>query len=214
MPKNLVGEPLLCCFSENFRWRKSLWIRGGGGLKISIEIILSHSAEKFRRGESFSVSLNSGIEKVWIAGGRGSITIFRRSFCLTVPKYFLGEHFGVSEQFFYQKFSCIAVGATRFCRNFFSQDRNEKLCKGTLLFSRKVLVSKKVMDKRGHITIFSRSFYFSQCRKISWASFQCFRKLGYRKILCIIGVSRFSLKFFCLTVSKNSVGIPSMFQKK
>ena len=32
---------------------------------------MSHSAEKFSMGESFSVSLISGIEKVWIGDGGG-----------------------------------------------------------------------------------------------------------------------------------------------
>ena len=43
---------LLCCVSENFWWRKSLWIRSGGGggvSKFSVENFLSHSAEKIRR---------------------------------------------------------------------------------------------------------------------------------------------------------------------
>ena len=113
------------------------------------------------------VSLISGIEKVWIRGG--SITIFRRSFCLTVPKYFIAEHFGVSEKFFYRKFSCIGGGRgiTVLSKFFVSQDRNEKLCKGTLLFSGNFLVSKKNLEKRGHITIFSRIFHVSQCRKLS-----------------------------------------------
>ena len=45
----------------------------------------------------------SGREKYFM-DKRGGITIFRRSFCLTVLKYFIGEHFGVSEKFFYRKF--------------------------------------------------------------------------------------------------------------
>ena len=41
---------LLCCVSESFRWPKSLWIRGGGGVsRFSVESFLSHSAENFRR---------------------------------------------------------------------------------------------------------------------------------------------------------------------
>ena len=78
---------------------------------------------------------------LWIRGGY--ITIFRRSFCLTVPKSFIGEHFGVSEKFCYRKFSCIEGGHHGFVDFFVSQDRNEKLCKGTLLFSGNFLVSKK-----------------------------------------------------------------------
>ena len=43
---------LLCCVSENLRWRKSLWIRGGWGevSRFSFENFLSDGAEKFRRG--------------------------------------------------------------------------------------------------------------------------------------------------------------------
>ena len=63
---------------------------------------------------------------LWIRGG-GGITSFRRSFCLTVPKYFIGEHFGVSEKFFYRNFSCIdGGGASRFCRKFLSHRTKTK----------------------------------------------------------------------------------------
>ena len=42
---------LLCCVSENLRQPKTLWIRGGGGcIKISSQKLLSHSADKRRRG--------------------------------------------------------------------------------------------------------------------------------------------------------------------
>ena len=43
-------------------------------------------------------------------GGGGYHDFPSKSFCLTVPKYFIGEHFGVSEKFFYRKFSCIGRG--------------------------------------------------------------------------------------------------------
>ena len=89
VPKNLVGGILQCFI--NFRHRKSLDKRwGGGGVsRFSVGNFLSHSAENFRRGGSFSVSLISDIEKVWIRGEGGSIKIFRRIFfCLTVPKNF------------------------------------------------------------------------------------------------------------------------------
>ena len=144
----------------------------------------------------------------------------------------------------------------------------ENFRKEILLFLKKFLVSKKIMDEKGGITFFRRKFLVSQCQKISWASPKCFRKfvsqgirghpfdvpetLGYRKNLCIIGgitsfrrnffvsqcrktswaslqcfrkvgVSRnfmhtrgyhvFPSKIFGLTVPKNFVGIPSMSQK-
>ena len=46
---------------------------------------------------------------LWIRGG-GYHVFPSKSFCLTVPKYFIGEHFGVSKKFFYRKFSCIEGG--------------------------------------------------------------------------------------------------------
>ena len=58
--------------------------------------------------ESFTVSLILGIEKVWIWRGLGSFKIFRRIFfCLTAPKNFVGESFGVSEIFWHRKISCL-----------------------------------------------------------------------------------------------------------
>ena len=100
---------------------------------------------------------------LWIRGERGGYHDFpSKSFCLTVPIYFIGEHFGVSEKFFYRKFSCIGGGITVLSKFFVSQDRNEKLCKGTLLFSKKFLVSKKIYAQEGNITIFDRKFVVSQ----------------------------------------------------
>ena len=80
----------------------------------------------------------------------GGITIFRRNFCLTVPKYFIGEHFGVSEKFFYQKFSCIGGEASRFCRNFLSHRTETKsFIKDPFCFPEIYWYRKKIMDKRG-----------------------------------------------------------------
>ena len=110
----------------------------------------------------------------------------------------------------------------------------ENFRKGILLFLRKFLFQSFMDEKfRGHpfnvsenlgyrkilciiggITIFRRKFFVSQCRKISWASLQCFRKLGVSKnFMHNRGYHNFPSKIFCLTVQKNFVGILSMFQK-
>ena len=65
---------LYCCI--NFRWRKSLWTRGGKEVsRFSIEKFFSHTAENLRR-ESFAVGLISGTQKIWIRGV--SIKTFRQ----------------------------------------------------------------------------------------------------------------------------------------
>ena len=57
----------------------------------------------------------------------------------------------------------------------------EKFRKGILLFLRKFLFRKVLRMKKGGITFFRRKILVSQCRKISWASLQCFRKIGASK---------------------------------
>ena len=47
-------------------------------------------------GESFTVAIISGIEKVWIRGGGEYQDFASKVFCLTVPKNFVGEPFSVS----------------------------------------------------------------------------------------------------------------------
>ena len=136
MPIKFVGESF--CVSKEFWYRKVSSEEGG---------IFLISQDRKTSPENHSVfQKNSGREKYFMdRRGGGGITIFRRSFCLSVPKNFIGEHFGVSEKFFHRKFSCIGGGASWSLSKFFvSQDRNEKLCEGILLFSGSFLVSKKI----------------------------------------------------------------------
>ena len=73
---------------------------------------------------------------------------------------------------------------------------------------------RKILCIIGGITFFRRKFLVSQCRKFSWASLQCFRKFGVSKnFMHNRGYHVFPSKIFGLTVPKNFVGMPSMFQK-
>ena len=139
-----IRRRTILCF-ERILVSRSFKQRRGEASRFCRNFFYLTGPKKLRRGtilcfRKFLVGKNI----LWIGGG--GITIFRRSFCLTVPKYFIGEHFGVSEKFFYRKFSCIAWGRgiTVLSKFFVSQDRNEKLCKETLLFSENFLVSKKI----------------------------------------------------------------------
>ena len=60
----------------------------------------------------------------------------------------------------------------------------------------------------GGIKILRRKFFVSQCRKNSWASLQCFRKVGVSKI-CMHnrGIPIFRRNFF-VSVPKNFLGEP------
>ena len=67
---------------------------------------------------------------------------------------------------------------------------------------------RKILCILGGITFFRRrKFLVSQCRKISWASLQCFRKFGVSKnFMHNRGYHKFPSKIFCLTVPKNRKG--------
>ena len=71
-------------------------------------------------GESYSVSLISGIEKLHVAEGYITASDFlSKFFCLTVPKNFVGEPFCAA---FHQKFLDKRGGVSRFSvRSFLSQ---------------------------------------------------------------------------------------------
>ena len=73
---------------------------------------------------------------------------------------------------------------------------------------------RKILCIIGGIAIFRRKLIVSQCRKIAWTSLQCFRKFEVSKnFMRNRGYHNFPSKTYCLTVPKNCVDIPSMFQK-
>ena len=85
-------------------------------------------------GEPFSLSLISGIEKVWMRGwGGGECQDFPSKIsCLTVPKKFAGQPFRVSLISGIEKIYASEGYVTIFCRNLLSHS-DEKVRRGTLL---------------------------------------------------------------------------------
>ena len=101
-------------------------------------------------------------------------------------------------------------GVSRFSVKFFLFRSTEKLRRGTLLccVSENFRKRKSFWMRGGGIKIFRRNFFVSQCRKISWASLQCFRKFGVSKnFMHTRGYHNFPSKIFCLS-AKNFVKEP------
>ena len=67
---------LLCCVSEKFCYRKCLWISGRGKYQDFPSKVFCLTVPKKIVGEPFSVSLFSGVEKVYAS--EGFVTTFRR----------------------------------------------------------------------------------------------------------------------------------------
>ena len=95
--KTLHGNPSVLCFRKILAAKKLLDKKGEYQYYPS-KIFCLTVPKKFV-GEPFSVSLISGIEKVYASDGY--VTIFRRSFCHAVPKNLAGEPFSAV----FQKFS-------------------------------------------------------------------------------------------------------------
>ena len=90
--------------------------------------------------EPFSVSENFGYRKIlWIGGGgREYHDFLSKICCLTVPKNFVGESFGVSGNFlvskhFTDKRGVEREGVSRFSDENFLSHSAEKFRRGTLL---------------------------------------------------------------------------------
>ena len=93
---------------------------------------------------------------------KGGVSLFSgESFCLRVPKKFVGEPFSVTDSG-YQKILCLRGSHTIFCRIFFvSQNQRTSQGNPSVLCVRKILVAKKFMDKKGGVSIFSVDIFLS-----------------------------------------------------
>ena len=113
---------------------------------------------------------------------RGSHDFPSKFFSLTLPKTFVGEPFGVSENLWYQKISCIRGG--RGGGYYDSRSENllshftEETSLGTLLCLTKIRISKNFCMRgisrfsvRGDSAIFCRLLYVSQYRNICRRTF-------------------------------------------
>ena len=131
----------MLCFRKFPIAKKFMDKRGGGGVsRFSVENFLSHSAEIFRRGILYCCN-NFGYRKS--LDKRGGIPIFRRSFSHCTKIFHWRTLWCFRKILLSKIFMHRRGGITVLSELFVSQDRNEKLCKGTLLFSGNFLVSKK-----------------------------------------------------------------------
>ena len=200
------GQPLNV--SEKLGYWKTLCILGG--ITFSRRNFLVSQCRKIL-GHPFNLSETLGYRNFFCTYGVSQF--FVDNFCLTVPKTFVGIPSMFQKNWGIEKFHALSGVSQFFVEKFFSHSA-EKFRRGILLVLRKLLVSKSSMDEKARITFLILKFLVSQCRKISWASPQCFRKIGILKnAMHTRGYHVFPSKPFGLTVPKKFVGIPSIFRK-
>ena len=174
---------------------------GGGGIsRFTVENFLSHSTKKFRWGtlrcfRKFRVSQNvmhkkgislSTVEKFLSHSAdkfrRRTLLCFERILASEIFKQRRGE-------------------ASRFCQNFFYLTGPKKLCQGTILCFRKILIGKNILWIRegGYHDFPSESFCLTVPKNFIGEHFGVSEKLFCRKFSCIGGGHHAFVKIFCPT---------------
>ena len=162
---------------ENFQAKE------GEPSRFCPKFLLSHRTEKTSPGNHSAFHKFFGSGKFFM-DERGELSRFSvenyLSHCAKI--YSLENNFVFQKVFYFKSFHAYerGGGVTVPSKFFVSQDWNEKFCKGPLLFSRKLMITKNFMHNSG-ITFFCGKLLVSQCPNILWASLQCFRKLGVSK---------------------------------
>ena len=156
---------------------------------------------------------DSGIE-LFQAKEVGSFTILSKLIFSQDRENFAGEPFFVLENFWNEKSSIDKKGViSRFSGDKF-RSHSAKKFDGHHFNVSEILGYRKILCIIGGITFFQREFLISQCRKISWASLQCFRKFGVSKnFMHNRGYHDFSFKFFVPQYQKVTLGNTSVHHK-
>ena len=150
--------------------------------RLFIQKFLSHSTEKFRWGTLRCIKKFRVSKKFMHQRGGGYHVAPSKTFCHTVPKNFVGEHFAVSENFVYRKILCIRRGyhytpLKNFCLTVPIKFVEEPFCVSKEFWYRNV--SSK---GGGKLQGFVKKIFISQDRKNFAREPFCFRKFLEGKI--------------------------------
>ena len=201
------------CFWEGFWFWKVLWMKRGGIKFFRLNFLVSQCRKI--SWASLQCFRKLGVSKKFLHD-RGYHIFPSKIFGLTEPNFFIGEHCAVSEKLCYRKFSCIGGEASRLCRIFLSHRTETTIfVKEAFCFPENFWYRKKNMEKRWHITIFSRNYYVSYCRNISSGNPTVFEKISGFEKFCgwKRGYHVFASKVIGLTVPKNSWASLQCFRK-
>ena len=197
VPKNFVGEHF--GVSENFGYRKILCIREGGVITFLSRKLFVTQYQKFRWGTFRCIGKFRVSKKFLHQRGRGYHISQSKTFCHTVPRNFVGEHFGVSESFGYRKILCIREGgAIPFLSRKLFVTQYQKMSLGNSSTNRELLgIEKLHASEREGVSHFSIENFLSHSTKISLGLTSVYREIsGVEKISASEreGLSHFSVE--------------------
>ena len=185
VPNPFVVEPF--CVSQNFQFRKNLWMRGGGkeeekSITIFCRKIFVSKCRKTSQGNPSVLCFRKLPVAKNFMDKKGAVSRFSFENFLShsAENFRRGTLQGVTD-FGYRKILCLGALCHNFSSNFFvSQYRKTLHGNPSVLCFRKFLVAKKFMDKRerGIIKTFLRIFFVSESRKLSSRNPSVFQKVS------------------------------------
>ena len=185
LSKSFVGEHF--GVSGNFGYQKNFCIREGGVITFLRQNLSVTQYQKISLGNTSVYQKISDIETFY-ASERGSGGEYHvspsKTFCHTVPKNFVGEHFGVSEKFGYRKNLCIREGGgITFPRRKLFVTQCRKISLGnTPVYRETSGVEKFCASEREGVSHFSvENFLSHSTKKFRWGTLRCIRKIRVSK---------------------------------
>ena len=203
VPKNFAGEPFsgsLVSGIEHFYASE----RGLKRFSVEFFFVTQYQKSSLRK---FSTNINSATD-FYILCKRGGYHDFSFTmFCLTIPKNFVGQHFGSSENFGYRKNLCFREGVSRSPSKVVFHTVSKSFVGEHFGSSEDFGYRKILCFREGGITFSVKSFFHTVSKNFVGEHFSVSEKLVYRKILCMRGGYHSTLlKTFCLTVPIKFVG--------
>ena len=190
---------LLCCVSENFRYRKRLWIRGGGEYQDFPSKIFCLTGPKNFEGGHFAVSEKFEYQK-HLCIRMGYHYFLLKNFLSHSTEKIRRWALLCFKKFWYRNFSCIEEGIkvlSTFCLTV-----TKSFVKNPSMLQKNLGIG-KFYAWEWDITFFLSNYFCSQYRKSSLGNISLYQKNFYAQER---DITIFPWKFSCLTVSKNFVG--------
>ena len=162
---------LFCAVFQKYSGSETVWIRGGGGVKVFRRNFFVHSAENFRSGILYCCSnFVSGTGYFLIR--RGEYQDFpSKFFCLTVPNISVVESFFVA---FFSGSEKVRIrgggGVSRFSVEKFLSHTAENIRRDCFIVALVSSTEKKSEKRGGSIKIFRLKIFVSQCRKFPYGN--------------------------------------------
>ena len=210
VPKNFVGEPFSVSLISGIKIY--FCIREGVTTFLGPKIFVTQYQKSSLR-KCFT-NINSTTDFYILCKRVGYHDFSFKMFCLTIPKNFVGEHFGSPENFGCRKILCFREGGITFAVKSFFHTVSKKFVGEHLGVSEKLVYRKILCMRRGYHSTLLKAFCLTVPINFVGELFSVPEKFFYRKFSCIGWGHHGFVEVFCPTGPKRKAlwRNPSVFR--